>query len=88
MGGGRLVWTRLGTLSIYSAPVQRAIERHRVELFGQAFRCASYTAVHTTLRMDRPDDTSGKSGSVWNKASGIAVSIGKAAADLPTDLEG
>jgi hypothetical protein len=26
-------------------------------------------------------------GRVWNKASGVAVSIGKAAADLPTDPE-
>ena len=41
---------------------------------------------------DEPNDTAAfrpeHYGSVWNKASGEGVSVGEAAADLPTDLEG
>ena len=41
---------------------------------------------------DEPNDTAALRpehyGSVWNKASGEGVSVGEAAADLPSDLEG
>ena len=56
-------------------------------------RPAALTIYSASLQTsDEPNDTAALRpehyGSVWNKASGEGVSVGEAAADLPTDLEG